>query len=88
METPGPGLNPDALQRADPPRVQSCRVNGTTLHVEVRGSGPAILIIHGGGEDAEVWRAVAERLEGFEPPTLGSEDRCSSPLSYGRAARE
>ena len=26
------------------------------------------------------------RPEGFEPPTLGSEDRCSSPLSYGRAA--
>jgi hypothetical protein len=21
--------------------------------------------------------------EGFEPPTLGSEDRCSNPLSYG-----
>jgi hypothetical protein len=27
------------------------------------------------------------RPEGFEPPTLGSEDRCSGPLSYGRAAR-
>ncbi len=26
------------------------------------------------------------RPEGFEPPTLGSEDRCSGPLSYGRAA--
>ena len=25
------------------------------------------------------------RLEGFEPPTLGSEDRCSIPLSYSRA---
>ena len=24
------------------------------------------------------------RLEGFEPTTLGSEDRCSNPLSYGR----
>jgi hypothetical protein len=24
------------------------------------------------------------RLEGFEPPTLGSEDRCSIPLSYSR----
>jgi pimeloyl-ACP methyl ester carboxylesterase len=65
METPEPGLNPDALPRADPPRVRPCRVNGTTLHVEVRGSGPALLIIHGGGEDAEVWRAVAERLEDF-----------------------
>jgi pimeloyl-ACP methyl ester carboxylesterase len=65
MATPEPDLNPDALPQADPPRVQPCRVNGTTLHVEVRGSGPALLIIHGGGEDAEVWRAVAERLEDF-----------------------
>ena len=24
------------------------------------------------------------RPEGFEPSTLGSEDRCSYPLSYGR----
>lgn len=27
------------------------------------------------------------RLEGFEPPTLCSEDRCSSPLSYSRVSR-
>ena len=58
-----PGANPDALPGAGPPRLHVLRANGTTLHVEVRGSGPALLIIHGGGEDAEVWRAVAERLE-------------------------
>jgi len=59
------GPNPDALPGANPAREHRCRVNGTTLHVEIRGSGPALLIVHGGGEDAEVWRPVAERLEDF-----------------------
>jgi pimeloyl-ACP methyl ester carboxylesterase len=65
MATAEPGLNPDALPGADPPGVIRCPVNGTALHVEVRGSGPPLLVVHGGGEDAEVWRAVAERLEDF-----------------------
>jgi pimeloyl-ACP methyl ester carboxylesterase len=37
-------------------------VNGTALHVEVRGNGPAVLLIPGGAEDAEGWRAVVERI--------------------------
>jgi pimeloyl-ACP methyl ester carboxylesterase len=57
--------NPDALPGADPPRIHRCHVTGTSLHVEVRGSGPALLLVHGGGEDAEVWRGVAERLADF-----------------------
>ena len=28
------------------------------------------------------------RLEGFEPPTLGSVDRCSNPLSYSRVVAD
>lgn len=28
------------------------------------------------------------RLEGFEPPTPGSEDQCSNPLSYRRLRRK
>ncbi len=27
---------------------------------------------------------LVARPEGFEPPTPGSEDQCSNPLSYGR----
>lgn len=51
--------------RPDPaPRVGRHAVNGTTLHAEVRGDGPAVLIIAGGAEDAEGWRPVAERLPG------------------------
>lgn len=57
------GPNPDAVPGAPPPAVSTYRVNGTRLYAEVRGAGPAVLIIPGGGEDAEVWRGVAERLE-------------------------
>jgi pimeloyl-ACP methyl ester carboxylesterase len=65
MARPELSANPDALAGADPPRVRLCHVNSTSLYVEVRGSGPALLLIHGGGEDAEVWRAVAERIPAF-----------------------
>jgi pimeloyl-ACP methyl ester carboxylesterase len=57
--------NPEALPGADPPRIVRVPVNGTTLYTEVRGSGPAVLLIHAGAEDAEGWRPIAERLTGF-----------------------
>lgn len=57
--------NPDALPDAAAPRIGRYRVNGTALYAEVRGSGPAVLLIHAGGEDAEEWRPIAERLTGF-----------------------
>ena len=55
---------PDALPDAPPGIAGLHHVNGRTLHAEVRGAGPAILLIPGGVEDAEGWRAVAERLTG------------------------
>jgi pimeloyl-ACP methyl ester carboxylesterase len=57
--------NPDALPDAEPPRIGRYPVNGTRLYAEVRGSGPAVLLIHAGAEDAEGWRPIAERLTGF-----------------------
>ena len=41
------------------------------------------------GSTATVWfhesnKLIVARLEGFEPTTPGSEDRCSCPLSYRR----
>ena len=65
MAQPELSTNPDALAGADPARVRLCHVNGTSLYVEVRGSGPALLLVHAGGEDAEVWRPIAERLPDF-----------------------
>jgi pimeloyl-ACP methyl ester carboxylesterase len=57
--------NPDALPDAEPARIGRYRINGTSLYAEVRGSGPAVLLIHAGAEDAEGWRPIAERLTGF-----------------------
>jgi len=57
--------NPTALPEAAPPRIGRYPVNGTTLYAEVRGDGPAVLLVHAGGEDAEQWRPVAERLAEF-----------------------
>ena len=65
MTEPDLRTNPDALPDAEPPRIGRYPVNGTILYAEVRGSGPAVLLIHAGGEDAEQWRPVAERLTGF-----------------------
>ena len=56
--------NPAAVPDAPSPRVERVRIRGTTIYAEVRGEGPAILIIPGGAEDAEGWRPVAERLQG------------------------
>jgi pimeloyl-ACP methyl ester carboxylesterase len=46
-------------------------VNGTTLHVERRGTGDPLLLVHGGGEDAAMLAAQAESLAaaGYEVVT-------------------
>ena len=38
------------------------QVNGTRLWVEVDGSGPAVLLLHGGLGDSRLWEPVATRL--------------------------
>lgn len=37
-------------------------VAGTTLHVEQRGDGPPLLLVHGAGEDAAMLAAQAQAL--------------------------
>jgi len=43
------------VQRAVP-------TNGTTLHVRVGGSGPAVVLLHGYGETGDMWIALAANL--------------------------
>jgi pimeloyl-ACP methyl ester carboxylesterase len=45
--------------------VQRITVNGVNLAVEVRGSGPAILFIHGYPLDRTIWRDQVRALDGF-----------------------
>ena len=63
--------------------AQLVDVNGTTLHVERRGAGAPVLLIHGGGEDASMLAGQAASLAdaGYEVATY---DRRGT----GRSGRE
>jgi pimeloyl-ACP methyl ester carboxylesterase len=39
-------------------------VNGGTLYYETRGSGPAVVLLHGGGQDFTMWDSQMEPLAG------------------------
>ncbi len=43
-------------------RVIDSRADGGPLEVVSVGSGPSVLIVHGGGTDASVYRRLAYRL--------------------------
>ncbi|WP_354667105.1 alpha/beta fold hydrolase, partial [Acinetobacter pittii] len=36
--------------------------NGTTIHVRVGGTGPAVVLLHGYGETGDMWEPLAARL--------------------------
>jgi pimeloyl-ACP methyl ester carboxylesterase len=43
-------------------RNQEIKSNGTTLHVRVGGSGPAVVMLHGFGDTGDMWAPVASAL--------------------------
>jgi pimeloyl-ACP methyl ester carboxylesterase len=43
-------------------RVQEIRANGTTLHVRVGGTGPAVVLLHGFGDTGDMWAPLAAAL--------------------------
>jgi pimeloyl-ACP methyl ester carboxylesterase len=47
-----------------PPGFHSRRIatNGTTLHVRIGGTGPAVILLHGYGETGDMWSPLAAKL--------------------------
>ena len=43
-------------------RSEEIATNGTTLHVRVGGSGPAVVLLHGYGETGDMWVPLAKNL--------------------------
>src|SRR5690242_19636712 len=43
-------------------RTQKIETNGTTLHVRIGGSGPAVVVIHGYGDTGDMWAPLAGEL--------------------------
>ena len=42
--------------------VQEIRANGTTLHVRVGGTGPAVVLLHGFADTGDMWAPLAAAL--------------------------
>lgn len=75
-----PGLEDDAVQRIT--------VRGVSLAVETRGTGPAILFIHGYPLDRTIWQHQVEHLVGVRriAPDLRGMGRSDAPdLGYSMA---
>jgi YbgC/YbaW family acyl-CoA thioester hydrolase len=68
--------------------VQRITVNGVNLAVEVRGTGPAVLFIHGYPLDRTIWCDQIRSLDGFRciAPDLRGMGQSDAPdLGYGMA---
>jgi pimeloyl-ACP methyl ester carboxylesterase len=64
-----------------PPTIHTLVVPGASLHVEVRGAGPALLLIAGGSTDAGVFDGVAHLLQGrYTVITYDPRGNSRSPL--------
>ena len=43
-------------------RTQEIPSNGTTIHVRIGGSGPAVVLLHGYGDTGDMWAPLAAEL--------------------------
>jgi pimeloyl-ACP methyl ester carboxylesterase len=59
MTSPAVGASTDFPQNF---RTQEIATNGTTLHVRVGGTGPAVVLLHGYGDTGDMWAPLAADL--------------------------
>lgn len=52
----------EVLQFPDGFKTEEIATNGTTLHVRIGGTGPAVVLLHGYGETGDMWQAMAADL--------------------------
>jgi pimeloyl-ACP methyl ester carboxylesterase/uncharacterized RmlC-like cupin family protein len=43
-------------------RTEDIQVNGTSIHVRIGGSGPAVVLLHGYGDTGDMWAPLAAEL--------------------------
>jgi pimeloyl-ACP methyl ester carboxylesterase len=43
-------------------RIENIAVNGTTLHVRVGGTGPAVVMLHGFADTGDMWAPLAAAM--------------------------
>jgi YbgC/YbaW family acyl-CoA thioester hydrolase len=68
--------------------AQRITVNGVSLAVEIRGDGPAVLLVHGYPFDRTIWRDQIDALEGHRriaPDLRGMGESDAPDLGYGMA---
>lgn len=70
-----------------PPIVQKVQLEGLRFHVERRGQGPTVLLLHGFPDSLQLWGTVAPRLEaaGFHVVAIDQRGCGASDAPAGRA---
>jgi pimeloyl-ACP methyl ester carboxylesterase len=53
---------PDSFTFPSAFHAEDIKTNGTTIHVRVGGTGPAVLLVHGYGDTGDMWAPLAVQL--------------------------
>jgi pimeloyl-ACP methyl ester carboxylesterase len=62
VATPAPAPAETIMPYSDAFRTEEVATNGTTLHVRIGGSGPAVVLLHGFGDTGDMWQPLAQAL--------------------------